>query len=186
VRLFLGVDPGDACRRRLARSIERIRTTASGVRWVAEDKLHVTLFFFGEVEDDRVERIQSSLQPLMRQHAPFTVDVTGSGVFPDWRRPRVVWFGLRDGGALVQLGREVHDRCTSLGFAADHPFRSHLTIGRVPQPLASEARDRLRKALSEQSESCPFDVSRVVLMRSQLSPRGSVYTEVGSFPLGGT
>lgn len=185
MRLFLGVDPGDACRRQLARTIERIQTTTSGVRWVVEDKLHVTLFFFGEVEDDRVGRMQSPLQEVMRQHVPFSVDVTGSGVFPDWRRPRVVWFGLRDGGALVQLGRDVHDRCKSLGFAADRPFRSHLTIGRMPRPLAADQRDRLRKALSEQSGSWPFDVSRVVLMRSKLSPRGSVYTEVGSFPLGG-
>ncbi len=185
MRLFLAIDPGDECRRLLASSIERIRATASGVRWVAGDKLHVTLFFFGEVEDDRVARIQPSLRELMRHHEPFTVDVTGSGVFPDWRRPRVVWFGLRDCGALVQLGRDVHERCKSLGFAADRPFRSHLTIGRMPRPLADEQRDRLRTALSEQPESCAFDVSRVVLMTSKLSPRGSVYTEVDSFPLGG-
>ena len=97
----------------------------------------------------------------------------------------MVWFGIQDAGRMVELGNDINAMCGSLGFPPDHPFRAHLTIGRVPHPLSSAQRDQLRKALGTLSETHPFDVTRVILMRSKLASSGSEYSEVGSFPLGG-
>jgi 2'-5' RNA ligase len=51
--------------------------------------------------------------------------------------------------------------------------------------LSAEQRKNLQSALAGFSGTHPFDVTRVVLMRSTLSPKGSAYSEVASFPLGG-
>ena len=185
MRLFLAIDPGDECRRRLASAIAIVRSATNGVRWVRDGKLHITLAFLGEVDDARVDDVRKSTSKVAATHAPFSAAISGSGVFPDWRRPRVVWFGIQDGGAMTQLGNDINAMCASLGFPLDHPFRAHLTIGRIPRPMSSSQRDQLRKALAGLSEAHPFDAKRVILMRSTLAPSGSEYSEVGSFPLGG-
>jgi 2'-5' RNA ligase len=185
VRLFLAIDTGEECRRSLASVLAGVRAATSGVRWVHDDKLHITLAFFGEVEEKRLDQIAAAIAEVAARHVEFPAAVSGSGVFPDWRRPRVVWLGLHDAGRLVELGKDVERMSASLGFPPDHPFRAHLTIGRVPHPLSAGQRQSLQTALAGLSETHPFDVNRVVLMRSTLSPNGSVYSEVASFPLGG-
>jgi len=185
VRLFLAIDPGEECRRRLASVVAAVRASASGVRWVRDGKLHVTLAFFGDVPEARVEDLRAAAHQVVVRHQPFSATVSGSGVFPDWRRPRVVWLGLGDNAGLIQLGDEIGVMSTALGFPPDHAFRAHLTIGRIPRPLSVEQRVVLRSALGSLSGAYPFDVTRVVLMRSALSSAGSEYAELASFPLGG-
>ena len=185
MRLFLAIDPGDECRRSLAKTLDAVRASTDGIRWVQDGKLHVTLAFFGEVPEDRIDEFRGAAGSVATRHAPFAVNVSGSGVFPDWRRPRVVWLGLHDFGALMRLGADVGQMSTKLGFPPDHPFRAHLTIGRIQRPLLRQQRDVLRDALAGFSGSHPFEVTRVVLMRSTLGPGGSVYSEVASLPLGG-
>jgi 2'-5' RNA ligase len=185
VRLFLAVDPGDECRRRLAPVLEQVRASARAVRWVHDANIHVTLAFPGEVGEERVPGLLDAARQLTTRHAPFSAAVTGGGAFPDWRRPRVVWLGVRDAGALQRLGEDAGRMCASLGFPPDHPFSAHLTIGRVKHPMPAHQRESLRTALSSLAESYPFHVERVVLMRSALSSAGSVYSEVASLPLVG-
>jgi len=185
VRLFLAIDPGDDCRLRLASVIALVRASTSGVRWTRDGKLHVTLSFLGEVDETRVDAVRAAARQVAGRHAPFTASISGTGVFPDWRRPHVVWLGLQDEGRLTRLGEDLGEVLASLGFPPDHPFRAHLTIGRVSRPLSAQQREFLRKALASLSETYPFDATRVVLMRSTLGAGGSEYSELASFPLGG-
>jgi len=184
VRLFLAIDPGDECRRHVADIVETIRKSTSGIRWVREGKFHLTLSFLGEVDESRLEEICAAAGEVAVRHSPFSLSVTGTGVFPDWRRIRVVWFGLRDSGALAQLGNDLNAMSAALGYQ-QRPFRAHLTIGRTTGPLSAEQKGSLRKALAPLKEAYPFDVTRVVLMRSTPSGGGSTYSELASFPLGG-
>lgn len=184
MRLFLAIDPGDACRRALAAQVDALRELSANVRWVREEKLHVTLAFLGEVDESRLGSLTEMFRRLTT-HSSFSVAVEGGGVFPDWRRARVIWFGLRDSGGLQRLGNDATILCATLGFPADHPFRAHLTVGRVARPLRGRERDQLRERLA----SVPahhFQVTRVVLMRSEPGRGGSVYSELATFPLDGS
>jgi 2'-5' RNA ligase len=186
LRLFLAIDPGDDLRRQIAGTVETIRANTSGIRWVRDAKLHVTLTFLGEIDESRIPDITAVASAVAPKHAPFSVRVQGAGVFPDWRRVRVVWFGLKDEGQLAGLATELRQVRGVLGLPPDRPFRAHLTLGRSTGPLSAEQKTSLSKALAPFKGSYPFDVSRVLLMRSSLSPTGSEYTELASFPLGGS
>lgn len=149
------------------------------------EKLHVTLSFFGEIDEGRIPAIAEVASEVADRHAPFTVSVQGAGVFPDWRRLRVVWFGLRDGGELAALAKDLVEVRTTLDLVPDRPFRAHLTIGRATGPISAEQKAILSQALAPFKGSYPFDVSRVILMRSTMARAGSEYSEVASFPLRG-
>jgi 2'-5' RNA ligase len=186
VRLFLAIDPGDHCRRSVAGIVDSVRATTSGIRWVDESHFHLTMAFLGEVDESREAEISIATEAVTLRHSPFSATITGVGVFPDWRRIRVVWLGLHDEGALVRLGRDIGETCATLGFP-QRPFRAHLTIVRTTGPLSAEQKVSLSKALAlHKHETYPFDVSRVLLMRSVLSPAGSEYSVLASFPLGGS
>jgi 2'-5' RNA ligase len=90
---------------------------------------------------------------------------------------RVVWVGLRgDDQALISLQKSVEDALAPLGFEPeDRPFRAHLTLGRV------KGRQHLRALqdalLTHQGfESEVFDVTELVLYKSDLLPDGARYT----------
>jgi 2'-5' RNA ligase len=185
VRLFLAIDPGDGFRRQIFEDIEKIRASSSGIRWVRDEKLHVTLSFLGEVDESHVPLISEVSERVTWKHAPFGVSVQGAGVFPNWPRLRVVWFGLRDHGQLAALAEDLREVRTTLELPPDRPFRPHLTIGRATGPMSAEQKKGLSQALAPFKGSYPFDVSRVTLMRSTRSRAGSEYSEVASFPLRG-
>lgn len=185
MRLFLAIDPGEECRRHVAGIVDAIRAGTSGIRWLREGHFHLTLSFLGEVDESRLPEISAAAREVAVRHSPFTVSIAGAGVFPDWRKVRVVWLGLRDAGALAELGRDIGAMSAALGFP-QRPFRAHLTIGRTTGPLSAEQKVSLSNALASHREaSYQFDASRVLLMRSTLSPAGSEYSELASFPLGG-
>lgn len=165
--------------------VETIRASTSGMRWVREENLHVTLSFLGEVDAARIPEITAATQPLVARREPFTVSVSGAGVFPDWQRLRVVWFGLHDSGELAQLAADMNEVRTILDIPPDRPFRAHLTIGRSTGPVSAEQKTSLSKALALFKASYPFDVKRVLLLRSKSQRGSSEYSEIASFSLGG-
>ena len=142
--------------------------------------------FLGDVDESRLPAIFAATAAVARRHSPFSATISGSGAFPDWHKVRVVWLGLRDADSMVLLGTDLGEMCTTLGFP-QRPFRAHLTIGRTTGPLSAEQKVTLRKALAlHKAAAYQFDVSRVLVMKSELSPAGSLYSELASFPLGET
>jgi 2'-5' RNA ligase len=184
MRLFLAIEPDENVRGRVGALIDTLRSQSPGVRWTPPGKLHLTLAFFGTIDEPRVADLTVRAGPCISRHMAFSVTLAGAGVFPSWRKPRVVWLGMQESGALQALARDVARLSDDLGFSRDNPFTAHLTIGRISRPLPAGARNALRKALLSWDARYPFDVSRVILMQSALKPSGSVYIPLASFPLG--
>jgi 2'-5' RNA ligase len=110
----------------------------------------------------------------------------GVGVFPNARRPRVIWAGL-DGQleTLANLQQTLDAHLADLGFARDtRAFKSHLTLGRVKGKIAS---NRMKAAIDKlkEFESESFETSQVILFKSELRPTGAVYTKVQSIAFQG-
>jgi 2'-5' RNA ligase len=115
---------------------------------------------------------------------PFTVTAGGCGAFPSIKNMRVVWVGIESGFERLQwLQRQVEDVLSGLGFETeDRPFKAHLTLGRVKGRTRLE---RLQEALVAQKgfRTEAFDVSEIVLYKSNLRPEGPRYTPLHRSPL---
>ncbi len=184
IRSFIAVVLGPAVRSALAEEIERLRGTGTGVAWVAPENLHVTLKFLGWVEPPRLELVDGSLDRAVTGMAPFDLSIEALGAFPTPTRPRVIWAGIADGKAeLAALADRVERELSALGFAGEErAFSPHVTLGRVKEPRKNpDLGDALAMAAGRRFGTVPVD--RVVLMRSDLSPRGARYTELSSHGL---
>ena len=99
------------------------------VRWVRPEALHLTLKFLGDVDDAREPTLRAALGQV--GGGPVTVHIEGFGVFPDFRRPRIVWAGVARDPALELLQHRVEQVFAPLGFPSEaRPFRPHVTLGR--------------------------------------------------------
>lgn len=146
----------------------------------------MTLKFLGNVSPERIEAVRDSLIPVAASSPPFRLQPFGCGAFPTVKQMRVIWVGLRgDEKALALLQKSVEAALVPLGFEPeDRPFRAHLTLGRVKGRQHLRA---LQDALLDrrQFEAEAFDVTELVLYKSDLTPQGAIYTPLFRTPLRG-
>ena len=181
LRVFVGVPVGAA----VAERISAVRNEFGGeaVRWVPAENLHLTLKFLGDVEEAQVVSIRSALREALAGTAGFGVTARGLGVFPDARRPRVLWMGLA-APELAQVAGQVDRALEPLGVErAATRFRPHATIGRWrrPEPPGVSLREELPRWRDR--EFGEFRMDAVTLFRSTLRPAGATYSPLEVFRL---
>ena len=181
MRAFVGVPVDKA----VAARIYAVRTAFGdgAVRWIPAENLHLTLKFLGNVEEAQVASIRSVLREALAGAVAVPVTAAGLGVFPDARRPRVLWVGLA-GRELARLAGRVEGALEPLGFEnAATAFRPHATIGRWRRPELRGKDLREELARWRDREFGTFRIDEVTLFRSVLQPAGAVYTALEVFPL---
>jgi len=155
---------------------------------VAEDGLHLTLRFLGEITPHEVERVRDAARVAAASATPFSITLAGGGAFPSLREPRVVWVGVADGAApLVALARSLEAALVACGFPPEaRAFQPHLTVararsaGRLPdlRALASRLTGAAAPVIGAQR------VEAIVVVESTLRPTGPTYREVSRAALG--
>ena len=189
IRAFIAVSISSAAKSALANVIQRLAgQLPTGVRWVDPAGMHLTLKFLGDVEPGLVDGIIEAISRPAAGASPFSIHLSGLGLFPNERRPRVLWAGVQGGlDALQQLQEQIEDTMSRLGFLGERrPFSPHLTLGRVRDPVYSGLMRRISAAVTSTSlePTEPWQVDSVHLMRSTLTPAGARYSELASVPLG--
>jgi 2'-5' RNA ligase len=176
-RIFIAVDVPEEARGVVAEYIADLRSSFSEVRvgWERAEKLHFTLKFLGHVEEANVPKVQDAIAGMIHRYQPFTAELSGTGLFPNTREPRILWLGIgvcRE--EMIQLGKEIESAVERLGFAKEpRPFSPHLTIGRIRQP--GKGRDLAAAHLSSVFPPIEFSVDHVTIYESILGPSGSCY-----------
>ena len=108
----------------------------------------------------------------------FGATLGNAGFFPHDQRPRVAWIGLEPEEPLAALAGEVRRAVTAAAVPFDEkPFRPHLTMARVKAPWSAAHVARFRDAFAALLPD-PFEVNRVVLYESRLSPHGATHVPV--------
>jgi 2'-5' RNA ligase len=184
MRLFLAINIPQSVRDAIYSDAAVLRTATTGVRWVASTALHITLKFLGEQDEGIVPAVKSALESVAMRHAAVSVDTTGIGAFPNFRRARVVWVGMTGERALQALARDVDQALSALGIPREtRAFQPHLTLGRVKGELNPAEAAALEQAAGSIHGARSFAVHTVDLMRSELGPGGSRYTVMAAVPL---
>ena len=156
-------------------------------KWVDPASMHLTLKFLGDVDVQNLAALRDETGVAVRSSRRFHLVTGRTGFFPDHRRPRVFWLGLEgDIDALLLLQKAIDDAISKLGYARENrPFTAHLTLARLKEE--SSITDKIVFARSVQAgvfePPCNIEVNSVALMRSQLTPRGAIYTRLAEFGL---
>ncbi|MBA4389571.1 MAG: RNA 2',3'-cyclic phosphodiesterase [Syntrophus sp. (in: bacteria)] len=143
MRAFLALEIPHDTKEYLSVVSKRMSQLVPGVKWVKGEGLHVTLKFFGEIDDAMVQEIAFAMTGIGGQHKAAMVQLKEISAFPDLRRARVIIVTFQEGVDNVRA--IFHDIESRLAVPEIHDSETLSTIGqtRAPEPGAT---------LSSQSE----------------------------------
>ena len=187
IRAFLAIEPPEDILQALSRLQEKLKREISGrISWTKPQSQHLTLKFFGDISTEDVKNICSAVENRIASLSPLKLKIEKIGVFPDARRPRVLWCGVAEEGEnLSDLHKKLEADFDVIGFPKeDRPFRSHLTLGRVKE---SHGLAGFSEALTKYKSFAAgvFECRQLILFQSKLLPQGAVYTKLAEFTLKG-
>jgi 2'-5' RNA ligase len=181
MRAFLAFEISPPVKEYLKTIITDMAPRVSGVKWVKSEGQHITLKFFGEIEEAVAAHIREKLSALENEFEPFEATLKAVDAFPSTKRARVVVVTLEKGVDIAKaIFHDIEDALYSLGMEKEkRDFTPHITLGRRKEqaPLL----DRDIPGLNELS----FIVDRIVLFKSTLTPQGAIYTKVWEIGLKG-
>lgn len=183
-RVFIAIDISSEARSKVSAYIDTLKRSARDVRvgWERPEKLHLTLKFLGDIDDNKVSDVEQALKKVAAEFSGFWSKISGTGRFPPKGDPRILWLGLVDDGATALLAQTLDRELSRTGFASEkRKFHPHLTIARLREPHRSVL--VAAEHVSNEFETADFAVSELVIYESQLLPTGSVYRKLASFPL---
>jgi 2'-5' RNA ligase len=176
MRTFIAIEVPEEIKTAIAALQDDLRRARAEVSWTKPENIHLTLKFLGEIDEQLVSQVAQACLEAAQNAAPFTLSLSGTGVFPNARQPRVLWAGLSDEDEQARrLQSQLDERLAALGFEREaRAFHPHLTIGRIKSPKGAQT--LLARAIAYHLPALSFLAREIVLFRSQLHPAGAHYT----------
>lgn len=190
-RLFVAATLPTSVTDQLGHLIDDLSSRELPVRWTAPNALHLTLHFIGEVSQERAELLRLSFANLSLRTGAARLRTGELGMFPNDRRPRVLWIGI-DGQTdkLASMRDDIGTMLVRQGVEIEPGrFTPHLTLGRARDSVDKLFPYQLGEAVKSESvreivaSPVEFSVSYVTLFRSHLEKSGARYEELSSIRL---
>ena len=179
IRSFVAISIPDEIRSRLETACSQLRQLGLDGRFTRSSAVHLTLKFLGNIEDSQVDDIVLVLKETGQMVDRLCLYIEKIGVFPNRRRPRIVWAGIREEPELLELQKRVEYGLRQLGFEAEErPFRPHLTIMRLKSMRNVSELQRFLDLEAEGLRFGSFEVDGVHLYQSILHPTGARYQKL--------
>ena len=153
------------------------------LRWTAVGSWHLTLAFYGEVDDRRVPDLKARLTRGARRYPALSLALSGAGRFGQ----RALWIGCEcDVPTVRALARSVAaaGRRVGAGTEESRRFKAHVTVARAAKP--TDLRPYVSRLGDYQGP--PWTADAVALVRSHLGGaenRQARYETLSSHPLSG-
>jgi len=186
IRAFLAIEPPENILQEISRLQENLKREISGrLSWTRPQGQHLTLKFFGDISRDDIYSISTAVQKRVVAEQKLNLKIEKLGVFPDTRRPRVLWCGITgDVERLINLQKKLDSDFATIGFPAeDRSFKAHLTLARIKDPRDITGMSEALKKY-DSFKAGEFTADKLFLFQSNLSPQGAVYTKLAEFALG--
>lgn len=179
-RIFVAIYISEEARGKVADYIETLRGEFAAIRvgWEKPEKLHLTMKFIGDIDDEQLKYLTEAVEKMARQISNFKLQISDTGVFPSPRNARILWLGLQDEKeSLQKLNEILENECERVGFVKEkRNLKAHLTVARLREPQKSN--ELARKHLQNKFAAAEFKACEIVIYASELLPRGSIYSVV--------
>lgn len=192
IRCFFAIALSDDTKNRMKEYIGTLKDyfTFCKVGWAREENLHITLWFLGHLPPRILQGVIEKAEPIFSSAPSFQFSFGEAGAFPNFKKPKALWIGLKVGGEkIINLKRGLDGALKGLPVQKDHKnYMPHITLGRVRALSANYKGEGVTGAtLTKCLENNPITqkINEVLLLKSELHPQGSTYTVIKAFPLCG-
>jgi RNA 2',3'-cyclic 3'-phosphodiesterase len=184
MRVFLAINIPDDLKIKIEEGVKDLKKEMrEDIKWVENTNWHLTLKFFGEIDDAKLTKIKESIKQIGEEWPKFVLYFKGIGAFPDLRYPRVIFINIdKDKGNLIKMHCDIEREFKE--FSIDNKFSPHLTLARSRRNtnIKRNAMD-LEKINLRDFFNFNMEVNNIALMKSTLFTKGPVYEEIFSLIL---
>ena len=160
------------------------------VRFTKKGSLHLTLFFIGYVDDERMLDACRKIHEVAKKHKPFELRFNRICLAPPNRPPRLIWLEGERNENLADLKRDI-EKTMAVQENDERAFMEierglkifipHITLARIRQ---MEWKKLLQKPIIDKKVSINVPVNSIEVMESNLKRDGAEYSILESAELG--
>ena len=180
MRTFLALPLEKETKKEVFSYIEKFKREIKGrVKWVEEENLHFTIFFFGEIDNDKAKKVIDAIEKNKSNFNKFKVEFKKISFFPNEKSPRVIFLDISQGEKEM---RDIYDSLypdlNKILKLKKEEFVPHLTIGRVKDSLLEED---IKRLINKKIEIKPFYLNKLTFFESILRSEGPIYKSIKDF-----
>jgi RNA 2',3'-cyclic 3'-phosphodiesterase len=183
MRLFISIPVAPLIASRLS---EFFHQDIPGLKWTKISNLHVTVFFIGETQQQNIPKIKKQLNQLLSSIQPFSLSFNQLTFGPHRKASSMIWAQLHHteqwSHLVTTVMAAVKKAVPSVKTYSPKSQTPHITLARFSfkdQSIPSNL--NLNQA---NLTGLKLAVTEIRLMQSELTPEGSIYTPLETFPLG--
>ena len=179
MRAFLAISLPPEIKAQLTNAVQRLAPVALDVKWCTPEQFHLTLAFLGEVSPAILPHVTAAAGRVCAALPAFSCRARGFGFFGTKRNPKTLWAGVDPSPELEALHEGLWAQLKKFGFEnSEDEFRPHITLGRCREAARNHPVFKAMDA-DEETDFGAWEVTRVTLYESRLTPRGAVYRTLG-------
>jgi len=178
-RVFLAINLPDEIKKEISESLEKFKkkNNTYDIRWIYPENYHLTVHFFGDLNTKQINLVEASLTEAVKNIPSFEIKTGDIGYLPNKNNPRIIFIKIIDIPQIHTLVEKIELTLENLHFPIDKkPWRAHLSIARIKNYIKCD------DVQEGKIYFISFRVNSIELMESHLSPDGSSYTILKSFP----
>ena len=163
-----------------ARELKRLQKGVPGARWRPVENFHITLRFFGEVEETRLDDLDGELSSVILP--PFPFELRHASWFGK-TDPHTLWMGVDAGESLQTLHRACEKAARKVGLKAEtRNFTPHVTLAYLHNTPTEKLRRFVDRTLDYGSGRL---MARYFSLYRSFPRRGeaNIYEPVSDYPL---
>lgn len=156
---------------------------AENIAWVEEKNLHLTLKFFGPIDDLTVASVKEALANSLVHKPSFPVSFHFLSIFGSRYQPRVVWMGMENTEPIASIENSIRKAMVGIGIGYDRQnFVPHLTFGRIKK---LESKKHFQSVIDKYKKfnSGEIKVNSLFLYQSIMTSDGPIYKVLKEFKL---
>ena len=168
IRLFAAI----ALPPEIAQGLMKRQHGLPGADWRPEEALHITLRFFGDVQNTVAGDLDGALAEIAMPS--FDLSLEGAGAFGDSDQMRAVWSGVNESEPLHRLAKKCEAAARVAGLKGEaRTYRPHVTLAYIRRASQQKTGDWVSE--NNLLKSPQWRVRHFNLYSSWLSEDGSRY-----------
>lgn len=183
MRAFLGIDLENKMKMEILNLQKTLRNHTVQGRWKHSDNFHLTLKFLDEISLKQKQQIDGAMEKMCAAVNPFSLSLSGLGIFPGRDAVRVLWLGLTgDVEELQALYEGINKQLMPLGFPSEkRGYSPHITLGQ--EIVFKTGFDEIKQKMGEVRFEA-FPVKYLYLFKSEQVQNKRIYSKISEYTLG--
>jgi 2'-5' RNA ligase len=175
MRVFAALPLSSEIRMFLSAAMDKLSFSYKNLKMVPAASLHITLHFFGEISEEKTEKLKSVLDDPLLTGRTIKASLGGFGSFPARGNPRVIYCTLKEGAEeVVSFSGKFNEIIHNSGLASEEEGRSftpHITLARVARNKKGRIDPHSLNSFDPEQRVFLFD--RLILYQSILRSTGA-------------